>query len=178
MSECPHGCPWCVRRYFDTVEEMEEYTQFADYGAEKPAISAGIVFNSVSAQAIDYTLRFNQTEIEDTTPPYVDRYGLSPIYLMQNSFYHYIRSGFLGWQNAIDQTMLQVLNHEVAVNLKMGVHVFPFPVCVHCTTCTYALYVHHCNTCDALPLCLAVFVVHSLMKRTISGLRSRACCRC
>ena len=112
--------------YFDTVEEMEEYTQFSDYGAGKPAISAGIVFNSVNREHIDYTLRFNQTEVHDTTAPYVDRYGVSPELLMVQSFYHYIKSGFLGWQNAIDQTMLRVLNHDVAVQLKMGVHVFPF----------------------------------------------------
>ena len=113
--------------FFESQEAMEDYTQFRDYGDGKPAISAGIVFKHVSNESIDYVLRFNQTDVQDTTSPYVDKYGRSPLLLMEASFLDYINSGFLGWQNAIDQTFLRVLNYQKAVDLKVGVHAFPFP---------------------------------------------------
>ena len=113
--------------FFEDQQEMEDYTQYRDYGDGKPAISAGIVFNQISNKSIDYTLRFNQTDVHDTTAPYVDKYGRSPELLMFESFYDYIDSGFLGWQNAIDQCFLRILNFDTAINLKIGIHVFPFP---------------------------------------------------
>merc|ERR1719244_297353 len=117
----PPGPPKCINGTFNTSfldifmmfeseEEMEEYTQFNDYGDGRPAIAAGIVFEHVSNESIDYVLRFNQTRVHNTAPPYVDRYGLSPWELMYNSIYDYLNSGFIGWQNAIDQTFLRVLN--------------------------------------------------------------------
>ena len=36
----------------------------------------------------------------------------------------YINSGFLGWQNAIDQTFLRILNYNRAIDLKIGLHLF------------------------------------------------------
>eukprot|EP01083_Nonionella_stella_P020203 56003_1 len=114
--------------FFDTQQEMEQYTQYSDYGDGKPAIAAGIVFNHISNESIDYTLRFNMSDIQSTKKPYInDHYRRSPLNLMNQSFDKYVNSGFLGWQNAIDQTFLRILNYDTAINLKIGVHIFPFP---------------------------------------------------
>eukprot|EP01084_Bolivina_argentea_P160890 280133_1 len=127
LNESTNNTFMDIFMFFDTVEEMEEYTQYRDYGDGKPAISAGIVFNHISNESIDYTLRFNQSDVHNTKGAKVDKYGRSPELLMANAFFDYIFSGFLGWQNAIDQTFLRILNYDRAISLKLGIHVFPFP---------------------------------------------------
>ncbi|ETO08909.1 ATP-binding cassette superfamily [Reticulomyxa filosa] len=51
---------------------------------------------------------------------------MSPIFLTQQSVYKYYRSGFLGFQNALDQSFLWTIDQVQALRLKIGLHQFPF----------------------------------------------------
>ncbi|ETO25217.1 hypothetical protein RFI_11920 [Reticulomyxa filosa] len=112
--------------WFDSDEEMTKYVQSHRYGFEEPMLAAGLVFHEVSDKSLNYTLRFNHSDVPDVTSPYVDKYGKSPTVLSLFSLYKYYVTGFLGWQNAIDQTFLFDLNETVAKQLKIGLHQFPF----------------------------------------------------
>ncbi len=121
------GYPVRPRNNFQDLFTWFSTPQDLDENAKKNAYAMGLVFHEVNNESLSYSLRFNRTRVPKTKKPHVDKYGRSPIFLTAFSLFKYFWSGFLGWQNALDQTFLHRINGTLAKDLKIGLMQFPFP---------------------------------------------------
>ena len=114
--------------FFDNPEDMDDYTKSKTHGIspEFPKLIGGIVFNEISNETFDYILRFGRNSVPATKNSVSDKYGFDPLTLIYESFFKYYNSGFLGIQNALDQTYLRILNYDDSIKYKIGLHMFPF----------------------------------------------------
>jgi len=126
----PPDPPLCLEtfddawKWFDSSKAIEDYVKNGDYGKteDRGQIAGAIIIDDPTPGHVSYTVRVNRTSVPDTDGEYVDEYQTDPMQLYYRIL-QYLASGFLGLQNAIDQSILYSVNQDHVTQL--GYHTFP-----------------------------------------------------